>query len=97
MEVARGAAIQQRVTFCVAREHSLNFSDQARITVTGLIDKARTLGGRKLDGGLENLADLAKFVRTRNTDRLRLVHRKIASLATSVSVQRIERRKEQHL
>jgi hypothetical protein len=76
MEVARGAAIQQPVTFCVAREHSLNFSDQARITVTGLIDKARTLGGRKLDGGLENLADLAKFVRTQNADRLQMVHRK---------------------
>jgi hypothetical protein len=97
MEVARGAPIQQRVTFCVASEHSLNFSDQAWITVTGLIDKARALGGRKLDGGLENLADLAKFVRTQNADRLRLVHRKIASLASSLSVPRIEGRKEQHL
>src|SRR5262249_52429880 len=97
MEVAGGAAIQQRVTLCVAREHSLNFSDQAPITVTGLIDEARTLGGRKLDGGLEDLADLAKFVRSQNADRLRLVHRKIASLAPSLSVPRIEGRKEQHL
>jgi len=55
------------------------------------------LGGRKLDGGLEDLADLAKFVRTQNADRLRLVHRKIASLAPSLSVPRIEGRKEQHL
>jgi hypothetical protein len=97
MEKVRGAAIQQRITFCVAREHSLNFSDQPRITVTGLIDKARTLGGRKLDGGLENIADLAKFVRTQYAGRLRLVHRKIASLAPSLSVLRIEGRKEQHL
>src|SRR5689334_15548227 len=97
MEVARGASIQQGVPFCITREHPLNFSDQARITVTGLIYKARTLGRRKLDRGLENLADLAKFVRTQNADRSRLVHRKIASLAPSLSVLRIEGRKERHL
>src|SRR5215472_15737492 len=97
MEVARGAAIQQRVTFCVAIEHSLNFTDQAQITVTGLIDKVRTLVGRKLDGGLEHLADLAKFVRAQNAHRWRLVHRKIASLPPSLSVPRIEGRMEQHL
>jgi len=95
--VACPAAIQQRVTFCVAKEHPLNFSDQAPISATGLIDKALALGGRKLDGGLEDLADLAKFVRTQNADRLRLVHRKIASLAPSLSVPQIQGRKEQHL
>src|SRR5262249_32985994 len=82
MQAACRAAIQQRVTFCIAREHSLNFSDQVRITVTGLIDKTLALGGCQFDGGLENLADLAKFVRTQYAEQLRLVHRN--SLSGSV-------------
>jgi hypothetical protein len=66
MEVACRVAIQECVPLCVPRDHSLHLCDQAQVTVTGLFDKARTRGGRKLDGGLEDLADLAKFVRAKN-------------------------------
>ena len=82
MEANCRPAIQQGIAFCVAGEHPLNFRDQARITATGLIDKALALGGRKFDGGLENLADFAKLVRAQYAERLRLVHRN--SLAGSV-------------
>ena len=89
MEANCRPAIQQGIA-SASPEHPLNFRDQAPITATGLIDKVLALGGRKFDGGLEDLADLAKFVRTQYADRLRLVHRKIASLAPSLSVLRIE-------
>jgi hypothetical protein len=97
MVVARRATIEERVTFCVAGEHASNFSDQAPVSPAGLIDKGVALGRRKLDSGLEHFADLAKFVRAQNADRLRLVHRKIASLTPSLSVLRTEGRMEQHL
>ena len=57
MEANCRPAIQQGIAFCVAGEHPLNFRDQAPITATGLIDKVLALGGRKFDGGLEDLAD----------------------------------------
>ena len=89
MEANCRPAIQQGIAFCVAGEHPLNFRDQARISATGLSDKAFALGKRKLDGGLEDLANFAKLIRTPYTHRLRLVHRH--SLAgSSMSVLRIE-------
>jgi hypothetical protein len=82
MEANCRPAIQQGIAFRVAGEHPLNFRDQAPITAAGLIDKVRAICGRKFDGGLENLADLAKLVRAQYAERLRLVHRN--SLAGSV-------------